>query len=145
MQSCCFQSPNHVRLFAIPWTAAHQASLSLTISRSLPKFISIALVMPSSHLILCCSLDSIFLYFYILESHPVKRLWACRSLDSSHRMQPDKKYSDNIILIQLCRYNPIKCKICFITNNVKHRKHPFYILNVHQNYEGYQFSKLKIS
>ena len=42
-----------VRFFATPWTAAHQASLSLTISRSLPKFVSIASVMPSNHLILC--------------------------------------------------------------------------------------------
>ena len=39
-----------------PWTAACQASLSLTVSRSLPKFMCIALVMPSSHLILCCPL-----------------------------------------------------------------------------------------
>ena len=44
--------PRHVRLFATPWTAAHQASLSLTISRSLPKFMFIASVMPSSYLIL---------------------------------------------------------------------------------------------
>ena len=36
-----------------PWTAAHQASRSLTISRGLPKFMSIELVMPSNHLILC--------------------------------------------------------------------------------------------
>ena len=41
-----------VQLFANPWTTAHQASLCLTISRNLPKFMSIALVMPSSHLIL---------------------------------------------------------------------------------------------
>ena len=40
-------------LTATPWTAAQQASLSFTISQSLPKFMSIALVMPSSHLILC--------------------------------------------------------------------------------------------
>ena len=46
------QLPSHVQLFVTPWTAAHQASLSRTISRSLPKFMSIALVMPSSHLIL---------------------------------------------------------------------------------------------
>ena len=46
------QSPSHVRLFATPWTAAHQASLSLTISRNFPKFIFIASVMSSSHLIL---------------------------------------------------------------------------------------------
>ena len=42
------QSPTHVQLFATPWTAASQASLSLTISHSLPKFMSIASVMPSS-------------------------------------------------------------------------------------------------
>ena len=41
-----------------PWTAARQASLSPTIFQSLPKFMSIALVMPSSHLILCCPLSS---------------------------------------------------------------------------------------
>ena len=46
------QSPSQVWLFVTPWTAAHQAPLSLTISRSLPKFMSIASVMPSSHLIL---------------------------------------------------------------------------------------------
>ena len=39
--------------FAIPWTAAHQASLSLTISRSLLKLMSIKSMMPSNHLILC--------------------------------------------------------------------------------------------
>ena len=42
-----------VRLFATPWTAACQASLSLTISQSLPKFMSTELEMPSNHLILC--------------------------------------------------------------------------------------------
>ena len=41
---------------ATPWTAACQASLSHTISWSFPKFMSIALVMPSNHLILCCPL-----------------------------------------------------------------------------------------
>ena len=50
------QSASHVWLFATPWTAACQTSLSLTISWSLPKFMSIELVMPSSHLILCCPL-----------------------------------------------------------------------------------------
>ena len=44
---------SHVWLFATPWTAADQASLSFTISWILLKFISIELMMPSSHLILC--------------------------------------------------------------------------------------------
>jgi len=46
------QSFSRVRLFAMPWTAACQASLSITNSRSLPKLMSIDLVMPSNHLIL---------------------------------------------------------------------------------------------
>ena len=50
------QSLNHVRLFATPWTGAHQANLSFTIPQSLLKLMSIELVMPSNHLILCCPL-----------------------------------------------------------------------------------------
>jgi len=50
------QSVSHVQLFATPWTAACQASLSFTISWSLLKFMSIELVMLSNHLILCCPL-----------------------------------------------------------------------------------------
>ena len=44
---------SHVQLFATPWTAAHQASLSITNSQSLLKLMSIELVMPSNHLIHC--------------------------------------------------------------------------------------------
>ena len=44
---------SHVQLLATPWTAAHQASLSITNSQSLLKLMSIELVMPSNHLILC--------------------------------------------------------------------------------------------
>ena len=50
------QSLSHVRLFVTLRTAAHQASLSITNSQSLPKLMSIELVMPSKHLILCCPL-----------------------------------------------------------------------------------------
>ena len=50
---CSVQSLSRVPLFAPPWIAAHQASLSITNSRSLLKLMSLELVMPSSHLILC--------------------------------------------------------------------------------------------
>ena len=50
------QSLSCVRVFATPWTAGHQASLSTTNSRSLLKLMSIESVMPFSHLILCCPL-----------------------------------------------------------------------------------------
>ena len=47
------QSLNHVWLFATPWTAARQASLSITNSQSSPRLMSIEAMMPSNHLILC--------------------------------------------------------------------------------------------
>ena len=50
------QSLSHVWLFATPWTAGHQESLSKTNFRSLPKLMSIESVVPSNHLILCCPL-----------------------------------------------------------------------------------------
>ena len=50
------QLPGRVLLFVTPWTAAHQTSLPLTLSPNLPKFMFIASVMLSGHLILWCSL-----------------------------------------------------------------------------------------
>ena len=52
-RSSSVQSLSHVTLFVTLWTAAHQASLSITNSWSLLKLMSIELVMPSNHLILC--------------------------------------------------------------------------------------------
>ena len=56
IQFSSFQWLSHVQLFATSWTAAHQASLSITNSQSLLKLMSIESVMPSNHLILCCHL-----------------------------------------------------------------------------------------
>ena len=56
VQFSSVQSLTRVRLFATPWIAARQASLSITNSRSLLKLMSIESVMPSSHLILCRTL-----------------------------------------------------------------------------------------
>ena len=54
VQFSSIQSLSNVQLFVTPWTAAHQASLSITNSWSLLKFRSIESVMPSNHLILYC-------------------------------------------------------------------------------------------
>ena len=56
LRASSVQSLSHVQLFMTPWTAAHQASLSITNSRSLLKLMFIESVMPSHHLILCHSL-----------------------------------------------------------------------------------------
>ena len=75
------QSLSHVWLFAIPGTAARQASLSFTISQSLLKLTSIESVMPSSHLILCHPLflmplipPSISLFQWVGSLHQVAKV-----------------------------------------------------------------------
>ena len=52
------QSLSHVQLFVTAWSAARQASLSFTLSRSLLKLMSVELVMPSNHVILCAPFSS---------------------------------------------------------------------------------------
>ena len=71
-----FQLLSHVRLFATPWTAAHQASLSFTISWSVLEVMSIALVMPSKHLILCHPISSCPQSFPASGSFPMSQLFS---------------------------------------------------------------------
>ena len=66
---------SHVWLFATPWPAGHQASLSFTISQSLLKLMSIELVMPSNHLILCHPFSSWPQSFPASGSFPVSWLF----------------------------------------------------------------------
>ena len=71
------QSPSRVQLTATPWTAAHQAFLSITNSWSLPKLMSIESVIPSNHLILChplLLLPSIFPSIRVLSNESALRI-----------------------------------------------------------------------
>ena len=68
------QSLSHAQLFVTPRTTAHQASLSITNSWSLPKLMSIESVMPSNHLILCHPLSS------CLQSFPASRVFSNESV-----------------------------------------------------------------
>ena len=70
------QSLDRVWLFVTPWTAACQASLSITNSRSPPKPMPIELVMPSNHLILCHPFSSCPQFFPASGSFPVSWLFA---------------------------------------------------------------------
>ena len=84
---CCsvMQSLSCVRLFATPWTAAGQASLSFTVSQSLLKLMSIESVMPSNHLILCHPFSSHLQFCPASGSFPMSRLFASggRSIGAS--------------------------------------------------------------
>ena len=64
---CCFSVAKSCRLFLTPWTAAHQASLSFSISQSLLKLMSVESVVPSNHLILCHLLLLVASIFSIIK------------------------------------------------------------------------------
>ena len=71
VQFSSVQLLSHVWLFVTPWIAVHQASLSITNLRSLPKLVSIESVMPSNHHVLCCLLlllPSIFLSIRVFSN-----------------------------------------------------------------------------
>ena len=95
-QLSSFQSLSHVRLFVTPWTAALQASLSITNSQSLLKLVSIESMMPSNHLILCCPLlllPSIFPNISIFSSESVLRIRLPKCWSFSFGISPSNEYS----------------------------------------------------
>ena len=90
------QSLSHARLFATPWTAAHQASLAFTKSCSLLILMSIELVMPSKHLILCHSLlflPSIFPSIGVFSSESVLHIRWLKYWSFSFGISPSNEYS----------------------------------------------------
>ena len=96
---CCFssvQSLSRVRLFVTPWTAACQASLSITNSWSLLKLMSIELMMPSNHLILCrplLLLLSIFLGIRVFSKESVLHTRWSKYWSFSFNISPSYEHS----------------------------------------------------
>ena len=90
------QSLSPFRLFTTPWTVARQASLSFIISWSLLKFMSIELVMPSNHLILCCHLPllrSIFPSIRVFSNESVLCIRWPKYWSLSFSINPSNEYS----------------------------------------------------
>ena len=90
------QSLSRVCLFVTPWTVACQASLSITNSWSLLKLMSIELVMPSNHLILCrplLLLPSVFPSIRIFSNESVIRIRWPTYWSFSFNISPSKEYS----------------------------------------------------
>ena len=94
-QRLVVQLPGHVQLFMTPWTAACQASLSLSISQSLPTFMSIESVTPSTHLILFPHLHllpSIFPSIRVFSNESVLRIRWPKDWNFSFRISPSNEY-----------------------------------------------------
>ena len=90
------QSLSHVWLFATPWTAARQASLSIINSRSLLRLMSIESVMPSKHLILCLPLlllPSIFPSIRVFSNESVLWIRWPKYWSFSFSISPSNEYS----------------------------------------------------
>ena len=90
------QSLSCVQLFVTPWTAACQAFWSFTISRSLLKLMSIELVMPSNHLILChplLLLPSIFPSIRVFSNESALRIRWPKYWSLSFSISPSNEYS----------------------------------------------------
>ena len=100
MEIICISSVQFSRLvvsnsFATPWTAARQASLSIANSWSLPKFMSIELVMPSNHLILCCTLlllPSVFPSIRVFSNESALHIRWPKYWSFSCNISPSKKH-----------------------------------------------------
>ena len=90
------QSLSHVQLFATPWTAAHQASLSFTISWSLLKLLSIESVMPSNYLVLRCPLlflSSIFPSIRVFSKESALRIRWPKCWSFSFNISPSNEHA----------------------------------------------------
>ena len=96
VQFSSVQSLSCVQLFATPWTAAHQASLSITNSWSLLKLMSIESVMPSNHLILChplLLLPSIFPSIWVFSNESALHIRWPKYWSFSFSITPSSEHS----------------------------------------------------
>ena len=96
VQFVAVQLLSHVWLFVTPWTAARQTSLSFTISQSLLKLMSVELVMPSNHLILChplLLLPSVFPNIRVFSNELALRIRWPKYWSFSFSISPSNDYS----------------------------------------------------
>ena len=106
-QFSSIQSLSWVRLFGTPWTAARQASLSITISWSLLKLMSIESVMPSNHLILCrplLFLPSILPSMRVFSNESVLHIRWPKYCSFSYSISPSNEYS-GLISFRIGRFD----------------------------------------
>ena len=97
IQGSSIQSLSCVWLFATPWTAAHQASLSITNSQSPPKPMFIESVMPSNHIILYCPLlllPSIFPSIRVFSNESALRIRWPKYCSFNFNISPSSEHSD---------------------------------------------------
>ena len=124
-----------VPLFVTPWTAAHQASMSITNSQSLLKFMSIESVMPSNHLILChllLVLPSIFPSIRVFSNESVLRISWPKYWSFSFNISPSNEYL-RLISFRIDWFDLLQSKgLSRVFSNTTLQKHPTYWMQAMQ-------------
>ena len=119
---------SHVGLFVTPWTTARQASMSITNSQSLLKFMSMELVMPSNHLILCCPLllpPSIVPSIRVFSNQSVLPIRWPKYWSFSFNISPSTEYS-GLISFKIGLIS-LQCKgLSRVFSNTTVQKHQFF-------------------
>ena len=117
------------RLFATPWTAACQASLSITNSQSLLNLTSITLIMPSNHLILCrplLLLPSIFPRIRVFSNESVLHIRWPKNWSFSFSINPSNEYS-GLISFRMDWFDLLESKgLSRVFSNTTAQKHQFF-------------------
>ena len=121
---------SRVQLFVTPWTAAHQASLSITNSQSLLKLMSIQSVMPSNHLILChplLLLPSIFPSIRVFSNESSLRIRWPKYWSFSFSISPSNEHSGPIFLLGWTGSISLLSRgLSSIFSNTTDQKHQFF-------------------
>ena len=124
-----FQSLCRVQLFVTPWTAARQASLSITNSRSSLKLTSVESVMPTNHLILCHPIllpPSIFPSIRVFSNQSVFRIRWPKYWSFSFNISPSNEYS-GLISFRMDRLDLLQSKgLSRVFSNTTVQKHQFF-------------------
>ena len=116
------QSSSRVRLFMTPWTAAHQASLSIINSQSFPKLMSTELVMPSNHLNFCrplLLLPSILPSIRVFSNESALRIRWPKYWSFSFNISPSNEYSA-LISFRICSFLKIFLFYLFFSHATWH-------------------------
>ena len=123
------QSLSRAPLFATPWNAAHQASLSITNSQSFLKLMSVESVMPSDHLILCHPLllpPSVFPNIRVFSSESVLHIRWRKYWSFSFNISPSNEYS-GLISLGFTGWISLQSKgLSRVFSNATVQKHQFF-------------------
>ena len=153
-QFCSVQSLSPVRLFVNPWTAAHQASLSITNSPSLLKIMFIESVMPSNHFILChplLLLPSIFPSIRVFSNESGLHIRWPKYWSFSFKISASNEHSGPISFRMYCYISLLSKGLSRVFSNTTVQNHQFFgflhsptLTAIHDYWKNHSFDQMDL-